>query len=391
MSSSRRIDEWVGCVAVSVGKGLLDGVRVLDLSRLLPGPMCTAHLAAMGADVIKVEDPVTGDYARGMGSFYDAVNRSKRSVAVDLKTDTGRSAFMSLAKTADVILEGFRPGVVANLGIDYQHVKAVNPAIVYCAVSGYGQDGPYRLKSGHDINYLSYAGVLNEIGVAGQPPALCNIQIADVLGGAMSAALGILAALLNARRTGEGRYIDISMTDCALAHNVMPMMAHNDHGATAERGQDYLTGGLPWYNIYATLDGRYLALGALEAKFWAAFCDEIGRPEWRDQPEDPESRRRIAHELTALFGSRSLDYWVERFEHVDCCLSPVLTLEEAMNNPQLKARGMFTDHDGRKAYAFPIKFDPPVESSKPAPAPALGEHTEEIFREIGFDTSDIPE
>lgn len=367
---------------------LLQGVRVLDLSRLLPGPMCTAHLAAMGADVIKVEDPATGDYARAMGSFYQTVNRNKRSVAIDLKTSGGRSGFLALAKTANVILEGFRPGVVANLGIDYPRVKAVRPDIVYCALSGYGQDGPYRLKPGHDINYLAYAGVLNEIGVPGQPPGLCNIQIADVLGGAMSAAVGILAALYNAHRTGEGRYLDVSMTDCALAHNVMPLMAYNDHGAAAERGGDCLTGGLPWYNVYATLDGRYVALGALEAKFWNAFCEEIGRREWRDQPEDPEARRRIGHELAELFASRPLEYWTERFADVDCCLSPVLTLEEAMGDPQLNARGMFVDCDGRRDYAFPIKCDPPAAPSNPSPAPALGEHTKEIFDEIGLDTPD---
>lgn len=364
---------------------LLEGVRILDLSRLLPGPMCTAHLAAMGADVIKVEDPRTGDYARAMGSFYEAVNRGKRSVAVDLKTDQGREAFMALAATADVILEGFRPGVVESLGIDHLRVKPVNPDIVYCSLSGYGQTGPYRLKSGHDINYLALAGVLNETGGPADRPGLCNLQIADLLGGSMSAAMGILAALFNARMTGEGRYVDVSMTDCALAHNVMPMMAYNDHGGTAPRGEDFLTGALPWYNVYTTLDGRHVALGALETKFWQAFCDEIGRREWRDQPEDPETRRRISHELAELFGSRPLEYWVGRFAAVDCCISPVLTLEESMRDPQLVARQMFTSADGRTDYAFPLKFDPPVEPGRAAPAPALGEHTREVFEEIGYE------
>lgn len=361
---------------------LLDGVRILDLSRLLPGPMCTAHLAAMGADVIKVEDPQMGDYARSMGSFYETVNRDKRSVAIDLKSDAGRQAFLALARTADVVLEGFRPGVVASLGIDYPRIKAVQPDIVYCSLSGYGQSGPYRAKSGHDINYLAYAGVLNEIGAAGQPPGLCNIQIADVLGGAMSAAMGILAALFDSRRTGQGRYLDVAMTDCALAHNVMPLMAFNDRGASAERGRDDLTGGLPWYHVYATRDGRHLALGALEAKFWGRFCDEIGRPEWRDQPSDLEARRRIMDELAELFRSRTLDYWVKRFDNIDCCLSPVLTLEESMLDPQLAARGMFTEANGRKELAFPLRFDPPVAAAG-RPAPGLGEHNREILEAIG--------
>lgn len=367
---------------------LLRGVRILDLSRLLPGPMCTAHLAAMGADVIKVEDPGVGDYARSMGSFFETVNRNKRSVALDLKHARGRDAFMALARTADVVLEGFRPGVAASLGIDYASVRAVKQDIVYCSLSGYGQDGPYRLKPGHDINYLSYAGILGEIGLAGQQPALCNVQIADVLGGSLSAAMGILAALFSARQTGQGRYLDVAMTDCALAHNVMPLMALNDHGGTAARGEDFLTGGLPWYNVYATLDGRHVALGALEAKFWAAFCDEIDRREWRDQPEDPETRRRIRHELAELFGSRPLEHWVERFRDVDCCLSPMLTLEEAMQDPQLAARGMFVRDGDRTDYAFPIRFDPPVEPGRPSQAPALGEHTREILEEIGHSPDD---
>jgi crotonobetainyl-CoA:carnitine CoA-transferase CaiB-like acyl-CoA transferase len=361
----------------------LKGVRILDLSRLLPGPMCTAHLAAMGADVIKIEDPRVGDYARDMGSFYDTVNRNKRSVAIDLKASEGRDAFLALAGTADVILEGFRPGVVESLGVDYPRVKTINPAIVYCSVSGYGQTGPYRLKSGHDINYLSIAGIINEIGAAGQPPVLCNIQIADVLGGAMSAAMGILAVLLRARQTGEGGYLDVAMTDCALAHDVMPLMAYNEHGAAAERGEDFLTGALPWYNLYPTLDGRHVALGALEAKFWQVFCAEIDRPEWQDQPADPEARRRIRHELTELFASRPLRHWVERFADIDCCLTPVLTLEEAMQDPQLIARRMFVRNGGRTGYAFPIRFDPPLDPMA-RPAPALGQHTGEVFEEIGL-------
>jgi len=368
---------------MSGGAALLEGVRVLDLSRLLPGPMCTAHLAAMGADVIKVEDPNTGDYARAMGSFFETVNRGKRSVTIDLKTDAGRQRFLALARTADAVLEGFRPGVVASLGVDYERVKAVTPGIVYCSLSGYGQSGPYRLKPGHDINYLGYTGVLDESGRAGQPPALCNIQIADVLGGAMSAAMGMLAALLNSRRTGEGRYLDVAMTDCVLAHNVMSLMAYNDHGATAARGEDGLTGGLPWYNLYATADGRYLALGALEPKFWGALCDELERPQWRGQPGDPAARRRIGEELAGLFATRPLDYWLQRFEHVDCCLSPVLTLEEAMHDPQLASRGMFVDHGGRRSYAFPIQFDPPVDPAARA-APALGEHNREVFEALGI-------
>jgi len=370
---------------VSGQSTLLDGVRVLDLSRLLPGPMCTAYLASMGADVIKVEDPAVGDYARGMGSFFHTVNRNKRSVALDLKTDAGRGAFIGLAKTADVVVEGFRPGVGDSLGIGFAALHEVKHDLVYCSISGYGQTGPYRLKSGHDINYLAIAGILNENGGAGNPPSPGNLQIADVLGGAMSAATGILAALFKARMSGEGCHLDVSMADCALAHNVMPLMAYNDHGATAPRGEDYLTGGLPWYSVYVTLDGGYVALGALEPKFWQRLCDAIDRPEWRDQPEEPEARRRIQYELAELFASRTRDDWVERLADVDCCLTPVLSLEEAMGDPQLVERGMFVSRAGRTEYAFPLRFDPPAAPREPGPAPGLGQHTREILAEIGVD------
>src|SRR3982751_1800903 len=266
----------------------LAGVTVLDLTRLLPGPMCTLYLADLGADVIKVEDTGAGDYARdlrlsagarnaGATAWYRALNRNKRSIAIDLKHPSGHAAFMALARNADVVVEGFRPGVVASLGVDYDAVRNVNARIVYCALSGYGQTGPRSQAAGHDINYLGYAGVLNYSGERGGAPAVCNLQIADLLGGAASAAIAILAALFGAQRSARGRYIDVAMADAVLAHEIFLLGALEDHGAVAPRGEDLLTGGVPCYGVYATSDGRWLAVGALEAKFWRTLCETLGR------------------------------------------------------------------------------------------------------------------
>ncbi len=212
--------------------GPLEGLRVLDLTRLLPGPVCTLYLADLGADVVKVEDIGAGDYGRNLGSergtvsaVFRAVNRNKRSLALNLKDPRGREAFLTLAKRADVIVESFRPGVVAALGVHYDAVAAINPRIVYAAITGYGQDGPRAHLAGHDINYLGYAGVLDQTGARDGPPALCNVQIADLLGGAASAAIALLAALVGAGRTGRGRYIDVAMTDASLAHNLLALHA----------------------------------------------------------------------------------------------------------------------------------------------------------------------
>jgi crotonobetainyl-CoA:carnitine CoA-transferase CaiB-like acyl-CoA transferase len=273
-----------------VSSAPLAGLRVLDLTRLLPGAACTLHLADLGADVIKIEDTREGDYARRLGLSADAppgstspcyrmINRNKRSLALDLKAAGGRDAFLRLARDADAIVEGFRPGVVDKLGIGYPLVSELNPGIVYCALTGYGQTGPYRNRAGHDINYLGYAGVLDQTGGAHGPPVLSNLQVADLLGGAAGAAVGILAALYDAQRTGRGRYVDVAMTDGALAHNMFAMHALESTGRAPARGEDLLTGGVPCYGVYATQDGRYLAVGALEAKFWRALCETLERPD----------------------------------------------------------------------------------------------------------------
>jgi crotonobetainyl-CoA:carnitine CoA-transferase CaiB-like acyl-CoA transferase len=375
----------------------LHGVRVLDLTRLLPGPVCTLHLADLGADVIKIEDTGAGDYARTLGAkpgatsaFFRMVNRNKRSVALDLKDARGRDAFLALARRADVVVESFRPGVVASLGVDYDAVRAVRPSIVYASITGYGQTGPRARAAGHDINYLGYAGVLDQTGTRGGRPALSNLQIADLLGGALTAAVAILAAIIGAQRTGRGRYVDVAMADGALAHNIFALHALEQAGRTMPRGEDLLTGGVPCYGVYPTKDGRWLAVGALEDKFWRTVCATIGRPDLvAGQLAVGDEGARVRAELDAVFGARTLADWVARFDGVDACVTPVATLDEALRDEQFAARGMVvTGADGAHSYAPPWTIS--GHGFRVArDAPTQGEHTAEVLREAGIDGAKI--
>jgi len=384
-----------------VSSAPLAGLRVLDLTRLLPGAACTLHLADLGADVIKIEDTREGDYARRLGlpadappgsssACYRMINRNKRSLALDLKAAGGRDAFLRLARDADAIVEGFRPGVVDKLGIGYALVSELNPGIVYCALTGYGQTGPYRSRAGHDINYLGYAGVLDQTGGPHGPPVLSNLQIADLLGGAAGAAVGVLAALYDAQRTGRGRYVDVAMTDGALAHNMFALHALESTGRAPARGEDLLTGGVPCYGVYATQDGRYLAVGALEAKFWRALCETLERPDLiARQFAAGADAQSVRAELAAIFARAPMMHWVERFAAVDCCVTPVLALDETIADEQVRARDMVVvAADGGRQYAPPFKVSGHAFAIARA-APAHGEHTDEVLREAGFAAEEI--
>src|SRR5574343_1399983 len=359
----------------------LAGIKVLDLTRLLPGPVATLHLADLGAEVIKIEDPQVGDYARTLGTgagedsaYFRMINRNKLGLCLDLKKPGAAEVFLRLAEKADVVVESFRPGVVDKLGIGYAAVAAVSPRIAYCSISGDGQDGPYKDLAGHDINYLGYAGVLDQIGHAGGPPAIPNFQIADLLGGALTAAMGILAAVIDARSSGQGRYIDVSMTDSVLAHTYFAMLRLNDAGHAAPRGGDLLSGGLPCYATYRCADGKYMAVGALEGKFWQLCCSTLARPEWIKRQWDPALR----DELAALFATRPRDAWAAAFAGVDCCVTPVLSREESLVDPQITARGMVVKADGLTQFAPPLKMsDHPFEIRRPAPA--VGEHNQPLL------------
>lgn len=378
----------------------LHGIRVLDLTRLLPGPMATMHLADLGADVIKIEDPGPGDYARGMGHGTDGmadlfrmINRNKRAITLDLKQPRGRDILLELTRGADVIVEGFRPGVVNRLGIDYASASAINPRIVYCAISGYGQTGPYRERAGHDINYIGYAGVGDQIGAAGGAPVLGNFQIADLLGGSLTPVMGVLAAVIDAKASGRGRYVDVAMTDAVLAHAVVALSGVAANGVASARGSDRLSGGLPCYNVYRTRDDRYLAVGALEQKFWETLCDTVGRPDLKaSHIVFGKEAQRVKDNLATVFATKSQREWAEVFAKADCCVTPILPMDEAVANEQLRARGMIVDASDATG---PVpQFAPPLKLSEfefavERQAPRQGEHSDEIMREAGYSDDDI--
>ena len=331
----------------------LAGITVLDLTRLLPGPMATLHLADMGARVIKIEDKGVGDYARTMShvrndlsQLFIAVNRGKEIVRLDLKNPEDRHQFLQMVESADVVIESFRPGVMKRLGLGWEELKARNPRLVMCAISGYGQSGPLSQAAGHDINYIGYAGMLAQNTDDSGRPVLPNLQIGDLLGGAQSAVQGILAALVAVKMGGPGRFVDVSMTDAVFAHNIMPMLAVNYYGKSAAPARDFLTGGVPCYNIYRTSDDRYMAVGALELKFWENCCDVLGRPDLKTrhwslgQTIGGDDAMQVRAELDKIFSERSLADWCQAFEGNDCCVSPILHTEEMLQHPQALARGL---------------------------------------------------
>lgn len=345
------------------------------------------HLADMGADVIKIEDTGAGDYAAP--GLRGLVHRNKRALCLQLKTDEGVAVLHSLVATADVIVESFRPGVMERLGVGYDALSRINPRIVYCSITGYGQTGPYRDEPGHDLNYCAMTGVSDQIGRAGDPPALSNIPIADLLGGSLTSAMGILAALFDAQRTGIGRHVDIAMADAMLAHTVIPMLTLVTQGHTRPAGADKLSGALPWYSIYRTQDERHLAVGALERKFWERFCEVLGRDDLKPfhSQNDAAALKWVRDEVATLIGAAPLADWWRRFEGQNCCVTPVLRLEESLEEPQFQARGMVIPGDastGGRQFGCPVQMSGyRFEVYRPAPEP--GQHSDEILTEAGYD------
>jgi alpha-methylacyl-CoA racemase len=384
----------------------LEGVRVLDLSRLLPGGFCSLLLADYGADVLKVEDTGLGDYIRwappylegaeqsARSALFLALNRNKRSIRLDLKQQAGRDVLLALVREHDVVLEAFRPGVLDRLGVGYEAMRAVNPKVVLCAITGYGQDGPLRDRPGHDVNYLGLVGLLGLTGESDGPPVQAAGQIADLGGGALMAAFGILAALREAERTGEGQIVDVSMADGALSWLAMVAARYFADGDVPARGRLELAGGLICYSPYACANGGWVTLGALEPKFWQAWCRGVDREDLIDaQFSAPGGPGHAA--VREIFASRTRDEWAAFAAEHECCLEPVLDLDEALASPLVQARGMVAGLD-QPGVAEPVQLlGAPIKLSRtPAncnrlPGPALGEHTEDVLRAAGYDDTQI--
>lgn len=379
----------------------LAGLKILDASRLLPAALCTQMLADLGAEVLKVEEPGRGDYQRTFppmgkvdsGTFL-LCNRNKRSITLNLKSDEGKAVFKKLAAESDVVVEGFRPGVMKRLGLGYETLRQINPRLIYCAVSGFGQDGPYKLVAGHDLNYMGIIGALPLFSQAGGPPMVPGLLTADIGGGSLMAAYGILAAVFARQATGMGQMVDVSMMDGAMSfiayHASEPMF-----GNCQPKGGEYRnTGGAPCYSIFRCSDGHYVTLGALEEHFWARFCDVAGVPELKqDQFPDGEARARQFEQLDRLFAQRSRAEWVELFFKHDIPGGPVNTMLEAFDDPHVKAREMVmhVDHpvEGRiPQLGFPVKFSgTPGRIS--SPPPTLGQHTQEVLGRLGYTAEQI--
>ena len=374
----------------------LAGVRVLDLSRLLPGPFLTMVLADLGADVVKVEEPRVGDYMRdfpprgeGMSGRYLTVNRNKRSVAMDLKDDLERERFLRMAAQADVVVESFRPGVMDRLGVGYEALRERNGGIILCSISGYGQTGPYRDRAGHDINYLALAGVLAMSGATPDgPPGMAGVQIADMAGGAMWGAIGILAALIERDRTGMGAHLDISMTEGALALLASEFGILDAEPEVPTRGTGLLNGGAARYGVYRTGDGKYLSVGALEPQFLARLVEAADLELPAGSADSADSAAAAAEDdlrrqLARVIASKTRDEWVRVLANRDCCCEPVLELDEVAEHHLHRERGLFFEiGDSASAGALQVRTPLGMPAAR-RPAPALGEHNDEVFREYG--------
>ncbi len=384
----------------------LDGLRVLDLSRLIPGDFCSAMLADLGAEVIKVEEPRVGDYDRevppfigGVASRFLIINRNKKSLSLNLKDPAGKEIFLELVAKSDVLLESFRPGALDKLGLGYEDLRWVNPGLVYCSISSFGQDGPYRDVVAHDINVLGLTGILDLTGTRQSGPVMSGVQIADSAT-AMNAAMGIMAALLKRARGGEGDYVDASMYDCALAWTFDAARYDFAGSEMPMRGEGRLWGGLPNYRLYRTKDDKYLAVGSLEAKFRQTLMDKLGRETGfakeggATTTEVNQQTRRECEELEQVFASKTQQEWLEELEGLNICVSPVLDMKEAVRHPQALHRKMVLDIEhplaGRtRQLGSAFKFAQAEIQVDRLPAPRLGQHTAELLKLLGHGDQEI--
>ncbi|MDY6821432.1 MAG: CaiB/BaiF CoA-transferase family protein [Deferribacterota bacterium] len=376
----------------------LEGIKILDLGRLLPFEYTTVILGDLGADILKIEEPGRGDYMRDMppknkkeNIIFLMLNRNKKSMTLDLKKEKGKEIFLDLVKKYDVVFEGFRPKVMEKLGLGYERLKEVNPKLIYCAATGYGQYGSYSKKPGHDINYISIAGILGKTGL--DKPVIPGIPIADMTIGVYSA-LSILAAIIARGKSGEGQYIDISMTDCMLSYNIVNIASYLVESKNMPILD--LRGGLPNYNVYETKDGKYISMGNLEYKFWKNFCETVGRKDLIEEYASniiEEKKENLREEIQKIFKEKNRDEWIELFEGVDTCITPVYSIQETLEDRLFKEREMImeVDHpiEGKvKQIALPIKFSKTKQKIK-SYSPMLGEHTELILKSLGYNEKEI--
>lgn len=369
----------------------LAGLKILDLSMNLPGPYMTWMLALLGAEVVKVENPVGGDYARALGGaesspFFEAVNRNKKSVTLNLKHPEGRRLFLELLDRFDTMVEGFRPGTMERLGLGYETIAARNPRLIQVSISGYGQDGPYRLRAGHDVNYLSLAGVIGMTGTRDGQPGIPGVQVADLAGGSLMAITGLLAAVIQREKTGRGQFVDVSMFHGSFSLATMVFAGVESGLEQPEPGKMLLNGRFPCYGLYRTADGQWMSLGALEFKFWENFCIAVDRQDLTSgQFGGPDT----VHEVERIFASRTQAEWVELMSRADACCEPILSLKDAANSPLVETRKMMNRRsDGKRVIGFPLLLgdSPAVED---LPAPSLGEHTREILAQLGMTADDL--
>jgi len=381
----------------------LEGVKVLDLSRLAPGPFCTMLLGDLGAEVLLIEPPpqavarpnVPSGFPRDVAkaTAHNALGRNKRSIILNLRDEEAREVFHRLAESADVVLEGFRPGVVKRLGVDYETVRGINPRLIYCSLSGYGQDGPYAGLVGHDINYISMAGALGMIGWPGQPPAIPLNIIADFAGGGLHAAYAIMVALFVRERIGRGQYVDIAMSDGVMYLLAMAISQYFATGSAPRAGEHLLNGGAPHYNVYQTKDGGWISLGSLEPHFYANLCRAMGREDFIPYQNDSSRWPEVFEHFRQQFRTRTREEWFETLRQTDICVGPVYGLGEALADPHNRQRGMVIEvehpSEGKlRQVGIGTKFsETPGRVRSTAPLP--GQHSDEVLASLGYDAARI--
>jgi len=379
----------------------LDGIKILDLSRYLPGPFATQFLADFGAEVIKIEEPggelgrALPPFAGGMGTRFASVNRNKKSITLDLKKDEARKIFMKLVETADVVVDQFRPGVMDKLGLGYESLKKINKGIIYCSITGYGLSGPWMKAAGHDVNYLNISGVSGLTAGRDGAPVMSSVQIADVAGGSLYAVIGILLALFARTRTGEGQLCDIAMMDGALSLLSYTIGEWSGSRRCPVPGREFLTGGFAMYNVYRCSDGRHVSLGAIEQKFWKGFCEGIGKENYIPLQYSIEDQEELIREISRIMLTRSRDEWVEHFRNSDICFTPVLDLDEVSEHEQVQARGMMLKVINFMGSGADISVagNPVKLSETPCEIrlqfPRTGEDTESVLLEAGYSEEEI--